>query len=301
MERLGRTQAAAKRKVDICGQEREETRHRTEWCAEANRYRCKRCERGSKYMKMKGKCTRQKYLSIILENGESDIWEAAICKKSGQAGWSSDLVQKMLGLCETEKMGPKLTNSCKPEQVGTKEYGKILKRIQTLEDGRVPAKEAENRKIEGQKRRISRKENKILSNEFEMGGFRAQKGLWNLARERKCCRTEEHCQRRTETLSESTRRCTKRTSRAVGRGKMWKARKKGKKTFNRETKEEVSRERERQEEKGEDGTVAVKRKCINPVSAEAFDIFSQGGSRRVVGILGVIFGMTPLVCLTVVL
>ena len=46
--------------------------------------------------------------------------------------------------------------------------------------------------------------------------------------------------------------------------------------FNRETKEEVSREREREGEKGEDGTVAVKRKCINPVSAEAFDIFSQG-------------------------
>ena len=46
--------------------------------------------------------------------------------------------------------------------------------------------------------------------------------------------------------------------------------------FNRETKEEVSREREREGEKGEDGTVAVKRKCINHVFAEAFDIFSQG-------------------------
>ena len=54
-------------------------------------------------------------------------------------------------------------------------------RIQTLEDGRVPAKEAKNRKIEGQKRRVTRKENKILSNAFEMGGFKAQKGLWNLA------------------------------------------------------------------------------------------------------------------------
>ena len=27
-------------------------KHRTEWCAEANRYRCVRCGRGNKYMKM---------------------------------------------------------------------------------------------------------------------------------------------------------------------------------------------------------------------------------------------------------
>ena len=35
-------------------------------------------------------------------------------------------------------MGPKKMNCCKPEQVDTKEYGKMLKRIQVLEDGRVP-------------------------------------------------------------------------------------------------------------------------------------------------------------------
>ena len=34
-------------------------------------------------------------------------------------------------------MGPKLMNCCKPEQVGTKEIGKMLKRIQVLKDGRV--------------------------------------------------------------------------------------------------------------------------------------------------------------------
>ena len=39
-------------------------------------------------------------------------------------------------------MGPKLLNCCKPEQVGTEENGKMLKRIQIVEDGRVPAKEA---------------------------------------------------------------------------------------------------------------------------------------------------------------
>ena len=43
-------------------------------------------------------------------------------------------------------------------QVGTKEYGKMLKRIQVVEDGGVPAKEARSCRIEGQKRRIARKE-----------------------------------------------------------------------------------------------------------------------------------------------
>ena len=37
-------------------------------------------------------------------------------------------------------MGPNLMNCCK-----TKEHGKMLKRIQILEDGRVPAKEAKKK------------------------------------------------------------------------------------------------------------------------------------------------------------
>ena len=39
-------------------------------------------------------------------------------------------------------------NCCKPE-FGTKEHGKVLKRIQILEDGKVPAKEAKNWNVEG--------------------------------------------------------------------------------------------------------------------------------------------------------
>ena len=70
-----------------------------------------------------------------------------------------------------QRMGPKLMNCCKPEQVGTKEHRKMLKRIQILEDGRVPAKEAINLKIEVEKRRITRKEYRRLWNEFEMGGL----------------------------------------------------------------------------------------------------------------------------------
>ena len=46
-------------------------------------------------------------------------------------------------------------NRCKPEKVGTKEFGKMLKRIQVLDEGRIPAKEARRWKIEGQRRRIT--------------------------------------------------------------------------------------------------------------------------------------------------
>ena len=47
-------------------------------------------------------------------------------------------------------MEPKLMNCSKPEQVRTKEFTKMLKRIQVFGDGWVPAKEARNRKLEGQ-------------------------------------------------------------------------------------------------------------------------------------------------------
>ena len=38
-------------------------------------------------------------------------------------------------------MGPKLVNGCRLEQMGTKEFGKMMNRIQTQE-GRVPVKDA---------------------------------------------------------------------------------------------------------------------------------------------------------------
>ena len=67
------------------------------------------------------------------------------------------MVQKMFEIRET-KNGPKLVNCCRPEQMGTKEFGKMMKRIQTLEEGRVSAKEAKNWRIDGEKKRITRKE-----------------------------------------------------------------------------------------------------------------------------------------------
>ena len=83
----------------------------------------------------------------------------------------------------------------------------MLKRIQVLEGGRVPAREARNWKIEGQKRRITRMDYRRLWNDFEMCGFMAQTGPWNLVRGRKCCKKEVHCQGKNETMSKCTRPC----------------------------------------------------------------------------------------------
>ena len=134
----------------------EETKHRTEWCAEAEKYRCMRCGRGSKYMKMPGKRTGPKYLSENVGKWRKrHLGGHDLVRRVDRQGEFWIWCRKCWGYAR-QRMGPKLMNYCMPEQVGTKECGKMLKRIQILEDGRVPAKEAKYWKIEGQKRRITR-------------------------------------------------------------------------------------------------------------------------------------------------
>ena len=52
----------SKEKWFVVDKKSEKTMYRTEWCAEANKYRCMRCGRGRKYMKMSGKCAGPKLL-----------------------------------------------------------------------------------------------------------------------------------------------------------------------------------------------------------------------------------------------
>ena len=81
-------------------------------------------------------------------------------------------------------MGPKLINCCMREPMGTKEFGNMVTRIQTLEEGRVPAKEAKNWRIEGEKKIITSKEYRRPLNNFEMEGLMAQKVLWKMSKEK---------------------------------------------------------------------------------------------------------------------
>ena len=48
-----------KEKLYFVDRRRERVMHRTEWCAEANKCRCMRCGKGSKYIKMTGRCEDQ--------------------------------------------------------------------------------------------------------------------------------------------------------------------------------------------------------------------------------------------------
>ena len=178
-----------------------------------------------------------------------------------------------------QRKGPKLMTCCKPVQVGTKEHGKMLKRIRVLEDGRVPAKEVENWRIEAKKRRISRKEYRRLFNEFELEGLVAQKGLWNLAKEERLqyrgalLREERDVIREYTAMHDENFLSSWLREDLVGKEERRKEDKKLREEV--EKKEKREEEQKREGEKEENEIVRVKR-YIDSFSADAFDIFSQG-------------------------
>ena len=53
----------SKEKWSFIDKKSEGMKHRTKRCAEADRFRCVRCGRESKYMKMPGRCSGPKFLS----------------------------------------------------------------------------------------------------------------------------------------------------------------------------------------------------------------------------------------------
>ena len=74
----------------------------------------------------------------------------------------------------------------------------MLKRFQVLEEGRIPANEASNWNFEGQKRRITRKEQKRLwRNEFQTEDSWRRKG-YEMLPERKCWKIEVYCPKKME-------------------------------------------------------------------------------------------------------
>ena len=89
---------------------KEEMKHRMEWCAEADGYRCMRCGRGSNH-----------------EDARKMHRTKTIVKKFGNMGKTSfgrschDLVRRM------DRQGQVL--------IWCRSFGKMLKRIQVLEDG----------------------------------------------------------------------------------------------------------------------------------------------------------------------
>ena len=78
-------------------------------------------------------------------------------------------------------MGPKLMNCCRPEQVGTTDHGEMFNNNSGSRRWHSFCKGGKKHgKLKDKKN--TRKEYQRLVNKFEMEGFMAQRGLWNLAR-----------------------------------------------------------------------------------------------------------------------
>ena len=94
------------------------------------------------------------------------------------------------------------------EQVGTKEYGRMIKRIRSLKLAgsrlrRQETEESREKSIRG------------FLNKFEMEVLRRKKD-WGISSEKMCCLTEEGCLREKVTLLENISLCMKKISRAAG-------------------------------------------------------------------------------------
>ena len=116
-----------------------------------------------------------------------------------------------------------------------------------------------------------------LLNTFEMEGLMAQKGLWNLAKEKIMKERRELPNEEGDGEREYT---------AMHEEYFWSSwlreDERGKEESMAEAEkneEEKGEKRKREEEKEENGTVTVKRRCEDCVSVEAFDIFTQGERR----------------------
>ena len=210
-------------------------------------------------MKMPGKCTGPKYLSF--ENTrEEKLGSHDLVRRVDWQGETLISCRKCSGYAR-QRVGPKLMNRCRPEQVGAKEHGKMVKRIQILEEGRVPAKEARNWKIEGKKRRITRKKCKRQINGFELEGLMAQKGLWNFAREKRLQERGAIPKEEGDVIREYNAMHEESFLSSWLREDLVEKQERRKKV-KEETREEVSRRGKRDGEKGEVETVGVQRRCV---------------------------------------
>ena len=135
-------------------------------------------------MKMPGRSDEPKFMSKSFKNGEGAMGGHDLVRRMDRQGEEVLIWCRKCSGHARQRMAPKLINCCMPEPIGTKEFGTMVKRLQTLEEGRVPAKEAKYWRIEGEKKRITRKECRRLLNKFEMEGLMAQKGMWKLAKEK---------------------------------------------------------------------------------------------------------------------
>ena len=113
-------------------------------------------------MKVPGKCTGPKYLSICFGKWKKrHLGGHDLVRRMDRQGEVLIWCRKCSGYAR-QKMGRKLRNCCKPEQVGTKRVRQNDEENSNSRRRRVPAKEVRNWKIERQRRRITRRDNQSL-------------------------------------------------------------------------------------------------------------------------------------------
>ena len=183
------------------------------------------------------------------------------------------MVQKVFGPREA-KNGTKAGELLWTRTAGHQRIWQNDEKKSILEEGRVPAKRQSIGESREKRKRITRKEYKMLLNNLEMKGSTAQKGVWNLAkekimkergelpneegdvvRENKAMHKEDFW---SSWLREDEKSKEERKAEAEGKG------------------EEEGEKRKREEEKEKNEMRTVKRRCEGFVSVEAFEIFSQG-------------------------
>ena len=108
-----------KEKWSFFNERSERMKHRTEWCAEANRYRCMRCGKGSNYMKMAGKCTGPQFIRKVWDNEEDAMWEVMTSSEDWTDRERYQHGGVSVRLYARQRMGPKQVICCKLEQMGT--------------------------------------------------------------------------------------------------------------------------------------------------------------------------------------
>ena len=88
-------------------------------CAEANRNRCMRCGKGSKYMKMQGRCDGPEFLSKRSGKwGSRHLGGHDLVRRMDRQGGVLKWCRQCSGFARHRK-GPKLMNCCRPEPMGT--------------------------------------------------------------------------------------------------------------------------------------------------------------------------------------
>ena len=171
-------------------------------------------------------------------------------------------------------MGPKLMNCCKPE---TEEHQRIWQNAEeNSNSGRRQSPSQGGKKLEDRrtKEKNHKKGYQMLVEKFEMEGFMAQKGVWNLDRE-KVLRERGELPKEEGDAVREYKAMHEENFMSSWFGEEVREKEEIMVKVSDEKEEERSEKREREGEKEEDETETVKRRCEGFVSVEALENFCQ--------------------------